>query len=173
MCKTENIPYLKELPFSECTITDNRLYFQDRFYVPVTMKPMVNLTNLWTFILKLAHDSVESGYPGKNKLYKLVHYTYFWSQFNRDMKQFIHNCYSCIRNKTSWLQYQDTLKPLPIPLQRWRELLIDFVRPIQETVHGFDMIMVMVDRLSKDQHYILIVSTIGAYKLVMLFVQDM
>jgi hypothetical protein len=34
------------------------------------------------------------------------------------------------------------------------------------------MIMVVVDRLSKDRHYIPIVSTMGAYDLAMLFVRD-
>jgi hypothetical protein len=77
-----------------------------------------------------------------------------------------------MRNKTSRLRYQGTLKPLPIPLQRWRELSIDFVGPIQKTVRGFDMIMVVVDRLSKDRHYIPIASTMGAYDLAMLFVRD-
>ena len=172
MCKTEGIPHSKELPLSECTITDDRLYFQDRLYVPATVIPIANLPNLRTFILQLAHDSVESGHPGKNKLYELVHRMYFWPQLSRDVKQFTRNCHSCMRNKTSRLRYQGTLKPLPIPLQRWRELSIDFVGPIQKTVRGFDMIMVVVDRLSKDRHYIPIASTMGAYDLAMLFVRD-
>jgi Integrase zinc binding domain/Chromo (CHRromatin Organisation MOdifier) domain len=172
MCKTEGTPHSKELPLSECTITDDRLYFQDRLYVPATVTPIANLPNLRTFILQLAHDSVESGHPGKNKLYELVHRMYFWPQLSRDVKQFTRNCHSCMRNKTSRLRYQGTLKPLPIPLQRWRELSIDFVGPIQKTVRGFDMIMVVVDRLSKDRHYIPIVSTMGAYDLAMLFVRD-
>lgn len=172
MCKTEGIPHSKELPLSECTITDDRLYFQDRLYVPATVTPVTTPPNLRTFILQLAHDSVESGHPGKNKLYELVHRMYFWPQLSRDVKQFTRNCHSCMRNKTSRLRYQGTLKPLPIPLQRWRELSIDFVGPIQKTVRGFDMIMVVVDRLSKDRHYIPIASTMGAYDLAMLFVRD-
>lgn len=34
------------------------------------------------------------------------------------------------------------------------------------------MIMVVVDRLSKDRHYTPVVSTMGAYELAMLFVRD-
>ena len=172
MCKTEGIPYSKDLPLSECTITDDRLYFQDRLYVPATTKLEANSTNLRTFILQLAHDSVESGHPGRNKMYELIHRTYFWPQLSYDVKQFTRNCHSCMRNKTSRLRYQGILKPLPIPLQRWRDLSVDFVGPVQQTARGFDMIMVVVDRLSKDRHYTPTVSTMGAYELAMLFVRD-
>jgi hypothetical protein len=116
MCKTNGIPHSKELPLSECTITDNRLYFQDRLYVPATSKMKANSTNLRTLILQSAHDSVESGHPGKNKLFELIHRTYFWPRLSYDVKQFTRNCHSCMRNKTSRLKYQGTLKPLPIPL---------------------------------------------------------
>jgi hypothetical protein len=172
MCKTNGIPHSKELPLSECTITDNRLYFQDRLYVPATSKMKANSTNLRTLILQSAHDSVESGHPGKNKLFELIHRTYFWPRLSYDVKQFTRNCHSCMRNKTSRLKYQGTLKPLPIPLQRWKDLSVDMVGPVQKTSRGFDMIMVVVDRLSKDRHYIPCVSTMGAYELGKLFVRD-
>jgi hypothetical protein len=64
------------------------------------------------------------------------------------------------------------LKPLPVPLQRWKDLSIDFIGPIKPTARGFNAIMVVVDRLSKDQHFTPCNTSMGAYDLGRLFVRD-
>ena len=57
MLKPHGIPHSKEVPLSECTINDGRLYFRERLYVPE-----VRIADPYT---QLAHDTVESGHPGK------------------------------------------------------------------------------------------------------------
>ncbi|KJZ68172.1 hypothetical protein HIM_12440 [Hirsutella minnesotensis 3608] len=64
MLKPHGMPHSKEVSLSECTIQENRLYFRERLYVPEG--------ELRTLLIQLAHDSVESGHPGKNKLYELI-----------------------------------------------------------------------------------------------------
>lgn len=64
LTKPEGIPHLKDISLSECRIAGNRLYFRDRLYVPDT--------ELRLLLLQLAHDSVETGHPDKNKLYVLL-----------------------------------------------------------------------------------------------------
>jgi RNase H-like domain found in reverse transcriptase/Reverse transcriptase (RNA-dependent DNA polymerase)/Integrase zinc binding domain/Chromo (CHRromatin Organisation MOdifier) domain/Integrase core domain len=164
MFKPHGIPHSKEVSLSECTINEGRLYFRERLYVPDG--------ELRTFLTQLAHDSVESGHPGKNKLYELISRFYWWPRLNAYTKQFTRNCHGCLRNKTSHLRYQGTLKPLPIPLQRWRDLSVDFIGPIQPTARGFNAIMVVVDRLSKDRHFSPCRTDMKAHDLAMLFVRD-
>ena len=43
--------------------------------------------------------------------------------------------------------------PLPVPDSPWRNISVDFVGPLP-TSDGFNMIMVVVDRLTKMRHYI-------------------
>ena len=43
------------------------------------------------------------------------------------------------------------LRPLPVPDSPWRDLSVDFVRPLP-TSDGFNMIMVIVARLTKMRH---------------------
>ena len=45
------------------------------------------------------------------------------------------------------------LRPLPVPDSPWCNISVDFVRPLP-TSDGFNMIMVVVDRLTKMPHYI-------------------
>ncbi|KJZ68435.1 hypothetical protein HIM_12171 [Hirsutella minnesotensis 3608] len=161
MLKPQGIPHSKEVSLSECTIHENRLYFRERLYVPEG--------ELRTLLIQLAHDGVESGHSGKNKLYELISRSYWWPRLSADTKQFARNCHGCWSNKSSQLRYQGTLKPLPIPLQRWRDLSVDFIGPLPPTPRGFDAIMVVVDRLSKDRHFTPCRTKMKAYDLAMLF----
>jgi hypothetical protein len=163
LTKPEGIPHLKDISLSECRIAGNRLYFRDRLYVPDT--------ELRLLLLQLAHDSVETGHPGKNKLYDLLSRDYWWPLLNADCGQFTRNCHGCHRNTTSRLKYQGALKPLPLPAQRWKHISVDFVGPVL-TSNGFDTIMVVVDRLSKGRHYVPVHSTMTASELAKCFVKD-
>jgi hypothetical protein len=80
-------------------------------------------------------------------------------------------CSNCSRNNTSRLRYQGTLKPLPLPIQRWREISVDFVGPLPE-IDGYNCIMVVVDRLSKERHYIPCHTTLKAADLAKIFVRE-
>ena len=68
LTKSEGIPYLKDISLSECRIIGNRLYFRDCLYVPDIVLSLL--------LLQLAHDSVETGHLGKNKLYDLLSHDY-------------------------------------------------------------------------------------------------
>ena len=165
MYKPQGIPHSKEIPLSECRISDGRLFFRDRLYIPDTeLRPL---------LIKLAHDSVETGHPGKNKLYEILSRDYFWPRISYDAAQYCRNCHDCIRNKGSKLRYQGTLKPLPLPVQRWRDISVDFVGPLVKHAHTKNnCIMVVVDRLSKDRHYIPCNTKMKASELARLFCRD-
>lgn len=157
MMKPEGIPHSKKVPLSECEIIDGRLLFRERIYVPDN--------ELRLLLIQLAHDSCEAGHPGKNKLYALLGRDYWWPNMSADTKAYALHCHDCKRNKINRLRYKGTLKPLPLPLARWRDISVDFVGPIPSDKgpfpslkwiesEGFDMIMVVVDRLTKMRHYI-------------------
>lgn len=156
MTKPEGIPHSKAIPLSECEIVDNKLLFRGRIYVPGA--------ELRLYLTQLAHDSCESGHPGKNKLYALLSRDYWWPSMSKDTSAYALHCHDCRRNKINRLRYRGTLKPLPLPLARWRDISVDFVGPFPTDKgplshlkwyhsEGFDMIMVVVDRLTKMRHY--------------------
>lgn len=162
MTKKEGIPRSKEVSLSECRIVDGRLYFRDRLYLPGS--------ELQGMILKCAHDSGETGHPGKNALYEQISRDYWWPRLNFDCKKYCKFCHTCKRNKTSKLRYQGALKPLPIPAQRWRNISVDFVGALNPS-NGFDQVMVVIDRLSKERHYVSCKTTQTAAQLADLFVR--
>jgi len=163
MNKPEGIPHSKEIALSECVLRDDRLFFRGRLYVPDT--------ELRTFLLQSAHDSCESGHPGKNALYEVVSRDYWWPNVSASCARFVRNCDSCSRNTTSRLRCQGTLKPLPLPDQRWRHLSVDFVGPLPLS-NNYDCVMVVADRLSKGRHLVACHTKMKAKDLAQLFLDN-
>lgn len=175
LTKPEGIPRSKKISLSECEIVDGRLMFRNRLYVPEG--------SLRTLLVQVAHDSCETGHPGKNKLYALLSRDYFWPQMSKDTATFALHCYDCRRNTINRSRYQGTLKPLPLPLARWRDISVDFVGPLPldegplshlkwHNSEGFDTIMVVVDRLTKMRHYIPCRKDLSTKDQAFLFIRD-
>lgn len=145
LTQTDHIPHSRDISLSECELRNDRLYFRNRLYVPDT--------DLRLQLLETAHSSAESGHPGRNKLYELLSRDYFWPSLRKAVKQYVANCHSCLRAKTSRKRYQGHLKPLPLPIQRWRDISMDFIGPLPES-NGHNAILVVICRLSKERHFI-------------------
>jgi hypothetical protein len=164
LTKPVGIPHLKDISLSESEIRGDRLYHRDRLYVPA-------VTDLRRLLMQTAHDLPESGHPGGDRLFEMVQREYWWPTLYEDCKLFATACLSCRRKKPSTLRYQGVLKPLPVPIQRWRNISVDFVGPLPLS-SGFNMIMVVVDRLSKQVHLSACHSTMDTQALAKLFLRD-
>ena len=54
------------------------------------------------------------------------------------------------------------LHPIPIPKQKWEVISMDFITGLPTTSMGHDIIVVVVDKLSKVAHFVAVKSTISA-----------
>ena len=73
-----------------------------------------------------------------------------------------------MRSKLQCYKPYGLLKQLPIPKQLWNSISIDFIEKIP-LLFGCNMILIIIDWLSKQAIFILTVNTIISYKLVKLF----
>ena len=62
-------------------------------------------------------------------------------------------CLVCQRNKGETIKTPGLLQPLSIPSQRWEEVSMDFITGLPRS-KGHNVIMVVVDRLTKYAHFI-------------------
>lgn len=161
--KEEGTPCSKEVALSECDIRDDRLFFRDRLYLPDS--------EVRVFVIQKTHDAMEGGHPGTSKLYELLSRAYWWPKMHQDVAQFVKACENCAFNKYSQQKYSGTLKPLPLPIQRWKDISVDFIGPIM-LIDGSNAIMVVVDRLTKDRHIIPCHMKMTAQDLAWLFVAE-
>jgi len=58
-----------------------------------------------------------------------------------------------VRGKTSYVKKQGVLQPLPIPMQRWRDILINFIVNLPNS-NRFINIIVVINRLIKMRYMI-------------------
>jgi hypothetical protein len=82
----------------------------------------------------------------------------------REIAKYVSQCDTCQRIKASHLKVAGTLQPLPIPSWKWEDLSMDFIVGLPNTSRHVDSIWVIVGRLTKTTHFLLVHTTHRAEK---------
>ena len=98
-------------------------------------------------LLMLAHDA--SGHFGRSKTIKRLARHCWWVGLSRGVQDFIDGCQVCKANRAPNDLPAGLLHSLPIPVNVWDSVSMDFVGPLPVSKDGYDCILVLVDRLSK------------------------
>ena len=101
-------------------------------------------------IIKEFHGSTHEGYV---KNFQRIKATFYWKGMRKQIKEFIGRCDVCQRHKVEQLSLASLLHPLPIHVQIWEDISMDFVDGLPSS-SGKSTILVVVDRLSKYAHFI-------------------
>ncbi|KAL5596475.1 uncharacterized protein BROUX77_007159 [Berkeleyomyces rouxiae] len=135
-----------DVDLSVCRLdNDGLLFVNDLLYLPNE--------DLRVRALKNCHDIMPSGHPGQKNTFELLVREYWWPGMRRDVIRYIRNCEVCQRIKSARHSPYGLLKPLTIPQARWTSVSLDFITGLPVS-NSFDMILVVVDRLSKMAHFI-------------------
>ena len=110
-------------------------------------------TNLQARIFESFHASPLRDHSGAKVTLHRIKQLFFWPK----MKQMIHDkiaaCPICQISKTERIAYPGLLDPLNIPTGKWKEISLDFVEGLPKS-RGKDVILVIVDRLTKYAHFL-------------------
>lgn len=118
--------------------------FRNKIYIP----PPLRLK-----IIQTRHDSPLAGHLGAGKTIELVQREFSWPGLSREIRAYIRGCDSCQRVKVAHHAPYGKLTPLDIPSRPWQSVSMDFITGLP-TSHGHDAILVVVDRLTKQSHFI-------------------
>jgi IS30 family transposase len=77
----------------------------------------------------------------------------------REIAEYVARCDSCQRIKAEHQRPAGLLQPLQIPQWKWDEIGMDFIVGLPRTRAVYDSIWVVVDRLPKATHFILVKTT--------------
>jgi hypothetical protein len=89
----------------------------------------------------------------------------------RDVVEYVALCDTCQRVKAEYQRPTRLLQPMYIPEWKWEEVGMDFIVGLPCTQRGFDSIRVIVDRLTKIAHFILVKTSYSSAKLVELYME--
>jgi hypothetical protein len=77
----------------------------------------------------------------------------------KEVVDFIARCLECQKVKDEQKHPIGLLQPFPIPEWKWEVVTMDFITKIPRTIKKHDFIMVVVEKLTKSSHFILVKST--------------
>jgi hypothetical protein len=79
---------------------------------------------------------------------------YYWIGVKKEIDNFIVGCLECQKFKVEHRHPIGLLQPLTILEWKWEVFIIDFIMKLPRTTKQRDSIMVVVDNITKNTHFI-------------------
>jgi transposase InsO family protein len=124
------------------TLHNGILLYQGKVIVP-------DINYLRTHLIREIHDQISTAHPGRDKTYRLLRDRYYWKGMLVDVDRYVRNCHPCRRASSPRDKTPGLLQPLPVPDRPWQQISMDFVS-FNKDKHGYDNVLVVMDRLSKE-----------------------
>lgn len=117
------------------------------------------------------HSSPQGSHSGFYRTYRRVAANLFWFGMKKQVQQFVEACDVCQRQKYVAAAPGGLMQPLPVPSQIWEDVSMDFITGLPKS-KGYEAVMVVVDRLSKYEHFVPLKHPYSAKTLADVFVKE-
>ena len=107
---------------------------------------------LAALLIRHVHKQPSTGHPGRNRMVRLLSARFHLKNLAQRVAKYLKNCLVCCKLARHTIP-PPFCRPLPVPDSPWRHISVNIVGPLP-TSDGFNMIMVVVDCLTKMRHYI-------------------
>ncbi|GJQ99168.1 putative reverse transcriptase domain-containing protein [Tanacetum coccineum] len=138
------------------------MYFMDQIWVPL-------VGGVRTVIMDEAHKSRYSVHPGADKMYYDLRDMYWWPGMKRDIATYVSECLTYAKVKAEHQRPSGLLQQPEIPEWKWESITMDFITKLPRTRNRHDAIWVVVDRLTKSAHFLVIHEDYSTEKLARLY----
>ncbi|GJX94729.1 putative nucleotidyltransferase, ribonuclease H [Tanacetum coccineum] len=123
-------------------------------------------------IMLESHKSKYSIHPGSDKMYHDLRKLYWWPNMKADIATYVSKCLTCAKVKAEHQKPSGLLQQPEIPVWKWERITMDFITKLPRTPSGYDSIWVIVDRLTKSAHFILMNEKYKMEKLTRLYLKE-
>jgi hypothetical protein len=97
---------------------------------------------------------------------------FYWPNMKGETAQYLAKCIECQQVKVEHRHPTRLLQPLPIPEWKWEIISMDFITGFPKSNKHNDSIMVVVDKLSKETHFIPVKSTYKSINIANIFMKE-
>ena len=146
-------------------------YFMQDGYLFKGKQLCIPMSSMRENIIRELHSSGLAGHFGKDKTLALVEDKYYWPKIKRDVTRYVARCRICQMAK-GHSQNMGLYMALPVPMEPWTDLSMDFVLGLPNTQQGHDFPFVVIDRFSKMVHFIACKKTNDATRVAELFFSE-
>ena len=128
-------------------IVDGLVRYRDKIYVP-------NDSEIKKIILREFHANPYSGHPRYQNMLIVVTKFYYWPNLKKEVAKFVAICLDFQQVKAECKHIGGLLQPILIPKWKWEVIFMDFIIGLPRTYRQHDYIMIVVERLTKVDHFI-------------------
>ncbi|XP_070025343.1 uncharacterized protein [Nicotiana sylvestris] len=133
---------------------------------------VADVDNLRDRVMAEAHNSSYSVHPGSTKMYHDLKEIYWWNGIKRGVADFVTRCSNYHQVKAEHQRPGRLTQIIEIPMWKWEMINMDFVVGLSRTPRRFDSIWVIVDRLTKSAHFLLVKSSDTAEQYDQLYIKE-
>ncbi|GAU36128.1 hypothetical protein TSUD_292880 [Trifolium subterraneum] len=143
----------------------------DRDKILDEIKEDQGVQKLLAELLKEFHETPMGGHSSYLRTYRRLAENLYWVGMQRTVREYVRSCDICQRHKYEATTPGGLLQPLPIPNAVWEDISMDFITGLPKS-RGFEAILVIVDRLSKYSHFVLLKHPYAAKTIAEIFVRE-
>ncbi|KAI3802063.1 hypothetical protein L1987_30187 [Smallanthus sonchifolius] len=141
------------------------LYYLNRIWIP-------DRDDLRIFLMNEAHKTRYSIRPGADKMFQDLRQQYWWPGMKKDIAHYVAKCLTCSKVKAEHQRPSGLLEQPEIPVWKWENLAMDFITKLPRTSSGYDSIWVIIDRLTKSDHFLPIREDYRVEKLARIYIDE-
>ncbi|GKA76374.1 putative reverse transcriptase domain-containing protein, partial [Tanacetum coccineum] len=119
-----------------------------------------------------SHKSKYSIHPRSDKMYQDLKKLYWWPNMKVEIATYVRKCLTCAKVKAEHQKPSGLLQQPKITEWKWEKITMDFVSGLPRTPRGYDSIWVIIDRLTKSAHFLLMKKTDIMEKLTRLYLKE-
>ena len=122
--------------------------------------------------LKEPHKALYYAHPGVKKMYADMKNLFFWEGLKHDIVHFVTKCLECQWVKVDRHHPIGLLQLHDIPMLKWEVIYMDFVVDFPLTSHRYNVVLLVVDKLTKISHFILVKDTYDVTDVARVFISE-
>jgi hypothetical protein len=104
-------------------------------------------------VIQALHSSGVGGHSGFHGTYHRIKALFSWPKMKESIRQYVMECTICQQAKVEHVKTPSLLEPLPVPVQPWTTVSLDFIEGLPSS-NKCDVIMVVIDKFIKYRHFI-------------------
>ncbi|WOH15055.1 hypothetical protein DCAR_0934588 [Daucus carota subsp. sativus] len=127
--------------------------------------------NVQQLVLNWMHSSSQGGHSGVYATMKRIKTLFYWPNMKKTVIEFVKKCSICQKCKYDASALPGLLQPLPVPESVWDDITMDFIEGLPKS-KGKEVILVVIDRMSKYAHFLTLNHPFTALQVAQLFLDN-
>ena len=123
-------------------------------------------------ILKESHREPYCAQPCVKKMYADMKKFFLWAGMKHNIVLLVAKCLECQQVKDDHHHPTNLLQPHDIPTTKWEVISMDFVVGLPLTPQRHNAILVVIDKLTKSPHFLLVRDTHDVHDVARVFINE-